>query len=240
MSSQQKLFAILVALPLVSVFSPCGAFAQVIDFETVPVVGTPTEGLAISNQYQATAGVTFSLASGGSPVIAQVGCPATAFFGPPGSTGCDNPDGDQGVGSFFLTDDGVIPGPQSTLIISYDNPSAAASGVILDIDGSEQFLIEARDSSDAVLDSVTLSAGDAATGDGIATPWSFDLGSNVISSIRIQSLTTAGLAFDNFNATSAGGPETIPTLSEWGMILMIALLGLAGFYYLRRGQFSPM
>lgn len=218
-----------------------GAVAQVISFETVPGVGTPTEGLLISDQYQATVGVTFSLLGGGSPRIAQVGDPPTAFYGPPSSTTFDTPAAGQNVGSFFLTDDGVVGGT-STLVITYSSPSAAASGVILDIDGSEQFLIEARNAANEVLDSVTITAGDPNTGDGIATPWSFSLGSNVISFIHIETVTNAGLAFDNFNATSAGesGSVPIPTLSEWGLLLLLALLGALGVLYLRRGSASHL
>ena len=46
--------------------------ASLIDFETVPG-GTPADQLAISTQYQAAYGVTFSLQDGGTPYLEQTG-----------------------------------------------------------------------------------------------------------------------------------------------------------------------
>ena len=132
----------------------CPAQAGLIDFESIPGFGIPTEGLTISNQFLGTDGVSFSLEGGGFPVIAQVGAPETAF------TPNDTPLPGQGVGEFFLTDDGVVLGNPKPLIVSYVTPTAAASGFILDIDSvayPEIFTVEARDISDIVLESITLS-----------------------------------------------------------------------------------
>jgi hypothetical protein len=217
------------------------ATAQVIDFETVPGVGTPTEGLAINTQYQAADGVVFSLESGASPLIAEVGAPTTSFLGPPNSAEPDTPAAGQNIGNYFLTDDGVLGGAVDALIVSYSPPTAAASGVLIDIDFEETFTIEARGVSDNVLQSVTISGGDAGTGDGIATPWSFDLGSAVIFSIRILGINPdgsgVGLGFDNFAARSAApepSPALVPTMTEWGMIIFMFLAGLGAVYYLRK------
>lgn len=99
-----------------------------IDFESLPGT-TPSEGLQISTQYQVAYGITFSLEGGGHPVLAKVGGTSTAFdsaFGP------DTTAPGQDVGTYFLTDDGVLSGLQSpALIVNYDTPTAAASGVIL-------------------------------------------------------------------------------------------------------------
>ena len=46
----------------------------VVGLETIPV-GPLTEGLSISNQYTLSDGITFNLAGGTKPVIAQVGTP---------------------------------------------------------------------------------------------------------------------------------------------------------------------
>ncbi len=182
------------------------AYAVPVDFETIPG-GTPSEGLSINTQYLATEGIAFSLEGGGFPVLADVGGNQTAFAGPPNHTGSDNPVPGQGIGAFFLTDDGVLSGLVSPpLIVSYNTPTSAASGVILDIDFNEAFTIEARDATGIVLQTITLAAGDPNTGDGIATSWSFDRGVSDVFSIRFVGTRTApgafGLGFDNFYARS--------------------------------------
>ncbi len=203
--------------------------AVLIDFENIPNVGTPTEGLTIDNQFLATTGVSFSLEGGGAPVIAQVGGPTTAF-GPN-----DSPFSDQGVGQFFLTDDGVVVGNPKPLLITYATPTAAASGVILDIDGEtsgfpEIYTVEARDGVGTVLESVVFTAGDFGTGDRLATTWSFSRATNEIASIRIigfrEGNRNVGLAFDNFDTSSAAVVEgTIPEPSAaWLFILGMTVL----------------
>ncbi len=193
---------------------PAGA---IIDFETVPGVGVPTEGTSISNQYQASDGVSFSLEGGGFPVIAEAGSPRTAFAGYPSGAGDDTPAPGQGVGTFFLTDDGVVEGIPQALIISYDSPVAAASGVIIDIDGDEAWDVEARNSSGVVIDTVSLSSGDPDTGDGIATPWSFSHPFADIDSLRIVYVgeqNIVGLAFDNFSPTG----NAVPSMGIEGLV----------------------
>lgn len=204
--------------------------ADVIDFETVPGVGIPSEGLVIDTQYQAAAGVIFSLEGGGAPVIADVGGNQTAFGGPPNSLGVDNPAPDQGIGMYFLTDDGILGGLDApAVIVSYDPPTAEASGVVLDVDFDETFTIEARDEFDVVLETVTIQAGDPDTGDGIATNWSFIRSSNDVHSIRFKGtrLTPGafGLGFDLFDARSA--PPPVPALPAAGVAaLSLALMTL--------------
>ena len=236
-------FPILVLSISINVFA-----GTIIDFETIPGVGVPSEGLEINNQFEPSDGVVFSLEGGGSPLIAEVGAPQTAFQGPGGTA--DTPAGGQGVGNFFLTDDGNVNTNSATpLIISYNPPTAAASGEILDIDGPETFTVEARDAGDSVISMITINAGDPGTGDGIATPWSFDLGSADISSIRISGTRPdccLGLAFDNFNVRSSGdeppppsGPIVIiPTMGQWGMIIATILVGFFAVVALRRRKES--
>lgn len=179
----------------------------IIDFETVPGE-TLFEGLAISDQFQSSHGIVFSLENGNNPVLAEVGSPATAFSGCP-FFGCpDTPAPNQNIGSFFLTDDGDLSGLESeALIVTYDPPTAVASGVILDIDFDETFTIEARDENKNVIETVTIEAGDPNTGDGIATPWILFRSDADVYSIRFAGMRNDagafGLGFDNFGARSA-------------------------------------
>lgn len=184
--------------------SPC---TSLIDFETIPGA-TPSEGLPINTQFRAAFGVTFALENGNSPVLAKVGDPATAFSNDTLGVG-DTAAPGQDIGSFFLTDDGMISGPPSALIITYQAPVAAAYAQIVDIDGEEAWVVEARDGSGAVIDSVKLAAGDPGTGDGIASPVSFKHAVADISSIRLRytgSGASVGLAFDNFSPVCATLP----------------------------------
>ncbi|MCA9322937.1 MAG: hypothetical protein KDB53_19510 [Planctomycetes bacterium] len=170
-----------------------------LDFEFVPG-STPADGLTISTQFQATIGVSFILEDGTFPQLARVGSPRTAFSGFGGddlvAPGVD-------VGQFFLTDDGVVSGAPSALLVNYVQPVYGASGVILDIDFSEAWTVEAKDAAGNVLATEVLGA----MGNGSATPFSFDVGAPLIAQIRIAftgSGSSIGLAFDNFLTTSPG------------------------------------
>jgi len=196
-----------IVIVLVFIARPAQALPT-IDFESVPGVGVPTEGLTINTQFLATHGVSFSLEGGGFPVIAKVGSPQTAF------TPDDTPLPGQGIGEFFLTDDGFVVGVPEPLIISYVAPTAFSSGIILDIGGAhtsypEIFTVEARDALDITLESITFTAGDPGTGDELATPWSFNHATADIHSIRIVAFRAGnrnvGWGFDNFNPIPAPG-----------------------------------
>lgn len=176
---------------------PCN---EVIDFETVPGAA-PADGLPIDTQYRAQYHVSFRLEAGPTPILAKVGNPATAFYNDQPNLG-DTPAPGQKNGMFFLTDDGVIGDPPSPLVITYEQAVSAAYGEILDIDGSEEWTIDARDVSGAVIDTVVLTAGKPGTGDAIATPFSFHHAADDIRSLRLRYTGTSspvGLAFDNFS-----------------------------------------
>lgn len=201
---KQVIGLLLIAAPL----AVPDAGAALIDFETVPGAGAPFEGMTISDQYAATEGVTFSLLGGGAPVIAEVGPPTTAFQGPPNHNGSDNPIPGQGIGQFFLTDDGETAGlePQP-LVVSYDPPASEASGVILDMDVDERFTIDVRNGIGEVIETVVIHAGDPLTGDGVATPWNIVRAQADIASITFTGDRDHpgffGLGFDRFDARAA-------------------------------------
>ena len=184
--------------------------AAVIDFETVSGAA-PFEGLEISDQYRESNGVVFSLSGGGSPVIAEVGAPTTAF------ANSDTAAPGQGVGRFFLTDDGQLTGLEAqTLVVSYDTPTGSASGAILDIDFDERFTISLFDSivGGALLDTIEFVAGQPDTGNGIASDWSFNRPDADVLRLEFEGSRAAagvfGLGFDNFDSGIAATPDVAP------------------------------
>jgi hypothetical protein len=187
---------------------------QVIDFETLPNGSLPTDGMAISNQFLATFGVSFAFTNGNFPHIAKAGVPLSAFYSPYGD---DTLSPGQNCGNFFLTDNGTVGTPPPPLIISYSTPVSAATGVILDIDGPEAWDIQARNGL-AILATIHLSTNSPNGSNACAAPWSFQRASNDITSIWIiytgTRLNRVGLAFDNFSPANSIVP---PALSSLGM-----------------------
>ncbi len=141
-----------------------------INFESFSA-DVPFEGLRIDNQFFNEFGVSFSLDNGQSPVLAQIGPPATAFFSFFGQ-GDDTPAPGSNIGEFFLTDDGVLSGLESPpLRITSQRGLRSVEGVVLDLDLGEVFTITAYDVQDELIFSDQIRAGDPNTGDGLATPW---------------------------------------------------------------------
>jgi hypothetical protein len=173
-----------------------------IDFETLPA-SVPVEGLSINEEYRDSFGLYFELENGGVPVIAEVGNPRTAF----GSDfGADTPAPGQGIGRFFLTDDGLLSGLNSPpIIVRFDNPIDTFSGCILDMDFDELFIVHARDNDDNIILADTIRAGDPGTGDGISTCWGFNLPkcSGSVYSVRFegrrQQAGAFGMGLDNLS-----------------------------------------
>jgi hypothetical protein len=203
------------------------SIAQTIDFETLPSGVPTTDNMLIDTQYEAEFGVRFSLvdritgATTGFPRIAKVGAPLTAFVS---CQGDDTPDSGLGVGSSFLTDDGIL-GNSADLLVEYFSPVREASGIILDIDARsstpgavEGWLVQAFSSSGEVLAFQQIFApqgpdepgceGFNGEGDGSARGFSFSRQSADIASIQFSyignaKLGSVGLAFDNFSPASA-------------------------------------
>lgn len=177
-------------------------FGQIIniDFEDIPNTNE-IEGIKISDQYFDDFGITFELENGESPTLAEVGSPVTAFLS---AAGDDTPIGTIEIGSFFLTDDGLLSGLESSaLIINFTDPISNADGVILDIDFTESFIIEAFGINDELLFTTIVEDGDTGTGDGLATYW--EIGTDYcfeIYRLRLEGERTQagefGLGLDNF------------------------------------------
>lgn len=118
------------------------------------------------------------------------------------------------LGDWFLKTDGS----NDTLLISYDNPVAAASGELWDIDARtsgayEQWSVTAYDSAGNSLGTIESPVGIHHSGEGSLNSqpwiWSFKLGYNaIIATIALQNIgTTNGpVGFNNF-AANASGPS---------------------------------
>jgi len=178
-----------------------------IDFERI--LDEPSvDRLVIDQQFRDTFGLSFSLETGGHPVLAQVGGAQTAFnsaYGP------DTPAPNQNIGSFFLTDDGVLQGLNAPpIILEFTAPVDSFSGCILDMDFGEIFIIRANDINDELILEDTVVAGDEGTGDGLATCWGFNLEGceGSVYSIRFEGQRTTsgsfGMGLDNLVFCQSG------------------------------------
>jgi hypothetical protein len=201
--------------------------AQAIDFETLPDGTATVDRELISDQYQAAFGVRFDIVDGltlvpiGSPQIAKVGAPQTAFAG----CGPDTPLDGEGVGDSFITDDSQIANSAGSLLLTYDNPVSAVCGVILDVDRRgpntfEQWTIEALDASMQVIETQVITAPigpdvcrvNYGPGDARALGFAFDRASTDICYLVMRytgNATGVGLAFDQFFPDSVPAAPTV-------------------------------
>lgn len=174
-----------------------------VTFEFVPGASV-AEGLAINTQFEELLGMSFKLADGTDPRIAEVGAPTTAF------EPNDSPSSRQTTGDFFLTDDGLLTTEASPLIVSFSVPVDSASGIVLDIDGVETFTIQAYDVSETLLEEVVITAGDPNTGSRSLAPWWFSRETPDVASVRFigqRPTGLFGLGFDNFTTCA---PARLP------------------------------
>ncbi len=246
------------SLSLVAAALTASAHAQSIDFETLPDGSPIIDEQFISDEFEADFGVRFDLVDPGtlspigSPQIAQVGAPQTAFNG----CGPDTPLDDQQVGSFFLTDDTTISNIAGTLLLTYSSPVAQSAGVVLDVDRRaggtfEEWTIEALASDMSVLETRVITApvgpdtcsNAQGPGDATAIGFVFDRANADIHFIVLRYTGTAasgiGLAFDNFSPTTIpdapsvtlADPPSIHCLGDTVTITPDITDGLAGFAY---------
>jgi len=203
----------LLILLLVSPFAPLTVHSQIIDFERLPDGSLPSPGMQISNQFAVSFGVSFRMDNGQYPRIAKRDDPTyLAFWGPPQNTTPNQPHPNQNVGDFFLTGDTSMPSPPVAFVITYNQPVAAASGVLIDVDFSDSWLIVARDSNTNEIATNHLTSASANAGGAYAAPWSFSRTNADIASIHFTCTTTrphVGWALDNFAPALPFAPASL-------------------------------
>jgi hypothetical protein len=176
-----------------------------IGFETVGP-SAASDGLVLAQQFRPTMGIRFSRVDGGAVTLAKTGAPSTAF-----SAGPDTGSGTAGdallatdpwatsVGDYFVKLSGTAA---TALVIDYDYPTAAAAGLLLDVDADETWVIRAySDAGTTLVAETVLAGGSAGTGDQVATPWAVVRPSADIVQLRIVQTganANAGAGLDLF------------------------------------------
>lgn len=212
------------------------SFAATVNFEELPG-GLPRDRQIITDQFEATAGVTFNIRDfqtgqirSSGPALAQVGGTGTAFFG----EGFDRvqPSLAERVGRFFLTDNNSsITGRPDNFILTaiYSTASAFFSADILDLEGSEAFDVRFYDAAVGgnLLNNISIIGGDPDTGDGAVTQVAYDHGTAEILRVEFVGTSISGVGFDNFTSDFVAGqnlPSPVPLpASAW--LLILGLIG---------------
>lgn len=174
-------------------------------FETAGTAAT-TEALVLAEQYRPASAFRFARADGGAVVIAKTGAPYTAF-------GAGQDTATLTSGDALLATDPWAPAVSDSfvklsgaaaaaLVITFDYATAATSGLILDIDADETWVVRAySDAGTTLVAETVLAGGSAGTGDQKATPWAIVRPSADILQLRIVQTGTnpnAGAALDLF------------------------------------------
>jgi hypothetical protein len=152
------------------------------------------------------------------PQVAEVATDRTAFAGPhrteeacdPNYHGPnDMPEADQGVGCFFLTDDGAWDEWFYPMIITYCDPEPVheVGGVVIDLDRREDnttwesLRFTAFNTAGDPLATLDMEAPVYPLGEGTALPWQISYEAASIATVRIEFTgvrPVPGMAFDNF------------------------------------------
>lgn len=204
--------ALLIGL-LLCVSAALKLHAQTIDFEHLPDGSVPSAGMQISNQFAASFGVSFRMENGQYPRIAKRDNSShIAFWGPPSNRNPNRPHPNQNVGDFFLTGDVGMPSPPVAFVITYEQPVSAASGILIDVDWSDSWLIVARDSNTNGMATNQLTRYSANAGGAYAAPWSFSRTNADIASIRLSCESRrdhVGWALDTFSPALPFAPAKL-------------------------------
>ena len=188
-----------------------------LDFETING-GPSSEGLVIDDQYFAQYGLRFSREDGGFPVLARVGGTVVDAFG--SAWGSNQPAPGIDIGEYFLTDDGVLSGTFAPpLLLQFNSPLDSISGCNLDIDFTEEFIIQSLDINGDVIREDVIISGDPGTGDGALTCWGFNLVSceQKIYAVRLEGFRPSGafgLGIDNISFCQAITTENVNLTCE--------------------------
>jgi len=181
-----------------------------LDFENIEGMNL-FEGAEMSDQFEASFGLTFSLEGGGFPVLAEVGGSPPAAFGSAWGNDTPAPQDQALIGDFFLTDDGQLSGLDSPpVVLDFATAIDSFAGCILDMDFGEVFKIEAYGEFGNLILADSIMAGDPDTGDGRATCWGFNLGNctGMVYQIKFsgyrETAGAFGLGLDNFSFCYAG------------------------------------
>jgi hypothetical protein len=200
-----------------------------VDFETLPG-GTPAEGVVVSDQW-ASEGVTLTSNAGMTLVLVETGGDTVAAFGgPPDQSGIDAVADPAHNGSFFVSD---IPlGFAAGVVrLEFALPQQSVSAEILDIDGSESWQARIRDSTGDILDTITRSAGDPGTGDGVATLFAFTRDQPDIAVLEFDHIGPpiegGGWGLDNleFTPLAVSGPVIPLPAAAWSALGLLSGLG---------------
>jgi hypothetical protein len=208
---------------------PAGVKA-LLDFETPPPSAASHANAAITRDYEATHGVTFS-ASGGHDVMirwttrlgeAQPPAADEAWrcilcAGSPSRNRLANAAAEAAVGRYMLSSTAAAQKESATLRVDYTIPVSSLSFDLVDVDGDEVWIVEAFDVNGALLPdltrSVTVSGYQVgATGNGVPTRVSLATGdaSRTVAAFVIRGDKPSqlfGFAFDNFET---GIPDCAP------------------------------
>jgi len=230
------------AVALSGLVAAQSARAFSVDFDTVPG-GTPSNGLAINTQYEASEDVIFSLQGGGSPVLVQEGNTTSGLdafqLGPNGSDPNTLEPG-QNV-DWFLNATGQLGVPPA-LVLNFTTPMNTVQGDVLDIDHSDGWTIQALaiGPGNMVVDQVVLDTSSPDTGSGIATPFTLTSTSNNINEVVLDMTSHGpdpGYGWANFSFTNVmnGVVPPVPAVplpsAAWqGAALLAALC----FFPIRR------
>ncbi len=206
-------------------------------FERLPDGSIPDEGMAVSNQFLVTFGVSFRQENGKFPRIAKRDSTGfVAFTGPsnPGGTRKNHPAPSQGVNNFFLSSNaGADADPPSPLVMTFSSPLAEVSGAIIDIDFEDAWAIEARDLNENIIAMMTLKTNSPNAGEGFATPWFIARTNADIYSVRIRydgHSHPVGHAFDNLAIGLQMAPALL-TLTKNSQGTQIGISGTFGRTY---------